>query len=284
MKNLFKIFALLLTFSAAFAQQDKGLLYEISSKELAKPSYIFGTFHIMCSADYEMLEITKQKFSNTEQVVLELDMDDPQMMMQMQQQMFMKDGISLKDLLSTAEFDEVNAYFTDSLKMPFQMMQKVKPFALTSMLYPKILDCPIQSFEMDFVKLADAEKKEILGLESIAEQMGVFDAIPYQKQADDLVEAIQDIDKSKAEFAKLVAAYKTQDIDALAKMIAEEENGYAEFTDVLLNNRNENWIDKIENFAKQKSTFFAVGAGHLGGEKGVVNLLRKAGYNVTAVK
>lgn len=284
MKNLFKTFALLCTISTAFAQQDKGLLYEISGNELTKPSYVFGTFHIMCAADYEMSEVTKEKFGKTEQVVMELDMDDPQMMMQMQQQMFMKDGKSLKDLLTKETYDNVDRYFTDSLKMPFQMMDKVKPFALTSMLYPKILNCPIQSFEMDFVKLGQAEKKEILGLETVADQMGVFDAIPYKKQADDLVEAIADMDNSKAEFDKLVGVYKTQDIDALAKMVAEEENGYAEYTDVLLNNRNENWIGKMTDFAKAKPTFFAVGAGHLGGEKGVVNLLRKAGYTVTAVK
>jgi uncharacterized protein YbaP (TraB family) len=284
MKNLFKTFALLLIVSTAFSQQDKGLLYEISGNELTKPSYVFGTFHIMCAEDYLMSEITKQKFTATEQVVLELDMDDPQMMVQMQQQMFMKDGKSLKDLLPKKDYDEVGNYFTDSLKMPFQVLDKVKPFALTSMLYPKILGCPIQSFEMDFVKLGKEENKEILGLETVADQMGVFDAIPYQKQAEDLVEAIEDMDDSKAEFDKLVATYKTEDIDAIAKMIAEDDNGYAEYTDILLNNRNENWITKMADFAKEKSTFFAVGAGHLGGEKGVVNLLRKAGYTVTAVK
>jgi uncharacterized protein YbaP (TraB family) len=284
MKNLFKTFALLLIMSTAFAQKDKGLLYEISGNELTKPSYVFGTFHIMCAEDYLMSEIIKQKFTATEQVVLELDMDDPQMMVQMQQQMFMKDGKSLKDLLSKEDYDEVGNYFTDSLKIPFQMLDKVKPFALTSMLYPKILGCPIQSFEMDFVKLGKAEKKEILGLETVTDQMRVFDAIPYQKQAEDLVGAIEDMDDSKAEFDKLVATYKTEDIDAIAKIIAEEDNGYAEYTDILLNNRNQNWIAKISDFAKKKSTFFAVGAGHLGGKEGVVNLLREAGYTVKAVR
>lgn len=284
MKHLFKAFALLFMTSTAFAQQDKGLLYEISGNELTKPSYVFGTFHIMCAEDYVMSEVTKQKLSDSEQIVLELDMDNPQMMMQMQQQMFMKDGKSLKDLLEKEEYEEVDSYFTDSLKMPFQMLNKVKPFALASMLYPKILGCPLQSFEMDFVKLGQADKKEILGLETVADQMSVFDAIPYKKQADDLVETIEDMDNSRAEFAKMVSTYKTEDIDAIAKMIAEEENGYAEYTDVLLNNRNQNWIAKMSDFAKEKSTFFAVGAGHLGGEKGVVNLLREAGYTVTAVR
>lgn len=284
MKNLFKTFALLFSLSATFAQQDKGLLYEISGNGLEKPSYIFGTFHIMCAADYEMSEITKQKFSNTEQVVLELDMDDPKMMGEMQKQMFMKGGKSLKDLLSTEEYNQVGNYFTDSLQMPFQMLNKVKPFVLSSMLYPKILGCPLQSFEMDFVTLSKEEKKEVLGLESVADQMGVFDEIPYQKQAEDLVEAIEDMGDSKNEFTKLVAAYKTEDIHALAQMVAEDENGYSEYTNILLNNRNVNWISKISDFAKEKPTFFAVGAGHLGGKDGVINLLRNAGYSVTAVR
>lgn len=284
MKKLITTFTILFFISTAFAQQDKGLLYEISGNQLSQPSYVFGTFHIMCANDYVMSDVVKNKFKETQQVVLELDMDDPQMMMQMQQQMFMKDGQSLKKLLAADDYQIVGDYFKDSLQMPFQMLEKVKPFALTSMLYPKVLGCPLESFEMNFVKLSKEQDKEILGLESVADQMGVFDKIPYQKQAEGLVEVVEHMDKSRAEFSKMVTTYKTEDIDAIAAMIAEEESEYTEYSDILLADRNKNWIMKITNYAKEKPTFFAVGAGHLGGTEGVVNLLREAGYTVTAVK
>lgn len=284
MKKLFTIFTLLFFVSTTFAQQDKGLLYEISGNELTKPSYVFGTFHIMCANDYVMSDAVKGKFQETQQVVLELDMDDPQMMMQMQQQMFMKDGQSLKNLLAADDYQIVGDYFKDSLQMPFQMLEKVKPFALTSMLYPKVLGCPLESFEMNFVKLSKEQNKEILGLESVADQMSVFDKIPYQKQAESLVEVVEQMDKSRAEFSQMVVTYKTEDIDAIAAMIAEEESEYAEYSDILLADRNKNWIAKITDFAKEKPTFFAVGAGHLGGKEGVINLLRETGYTVKAVR
>lgn len=277
------LLALVASSTAAFSQENKGLLYEILGNGLSKPSYLFGTFHIMCPQDYDLNETVKSKLKSTNQTVLELDMDDPQMMVQMQQTMFMTDGKSLKDLLPEVDYNLVKAYFIDSLNMPFGLLEKVKPFALSSMLYPKILGCPMQSYEMDLVKLSKENKSEVMGLESVADQMGVFDKIPYEKQAEDLLKAVSDLEKSRTEFNKMIAAYKTKDIDVIAKMVAEEENGYADFTDVLLTDRNKNWIAKMVDYATAKSTFFAVGAGHLGGDEGVVNLLRKKGFTVRPV-
>ncbi len=284
MKKLFSTLASVLLYTTTFAQQNNSLLYEITGQNLTSPSYLFGTFHIMCADDYIMPEKVTNAFQKAEQVVLELDMDDPQMMIQMQQQMFMTDGQTLKTLLTPTDYQLVGNYFKDSLMMPFQMLEKVKPFALTSMLYPKILDCPLESFEMNFVKLSREQQKEILGLEGVTDQMNVFDKIPYKKQADDLVEAVQEMTDARADFRKMVATYKAADIDAIAEMVAEEAYGYAEYTDILLTNRNKNWIPKIADFAQEKSTFFAVGAGHLGGQAGVVNLLREAGYTVRPIK
>lgn len=283
MKKLFITLASVLLYPTTFAQHNNSLLYEISGNNLTTPSYLFGTFHIMCADDYVMPETVTNAFQKAEQVVLELDMDDPQLMLQMQQQMFMQDGQSLKTLLTPTDYQLVGSYFRDSLMMPFQMLEKVKPFALTSMLYPKILDCPLESFEMNFVKLSQEQEKEILGLENVTDQMNVFDKIPYKKQADDLVEAVQEMANVRTEFRNMVATYNAADVDAIAAMVAEEAYGYAEFTDILLTDRNKNWIPKIANFAQEKSTFFAVGAGHLGGQFGVIRLLHEAGYTVRPI-
>ena len=133
------------------------------------------------------------------------------------------------------------------------------------------------------MKMAKEQGKEIIGVETLEEQLAVFDKIPYKKQAELLVQGITDIDKSKKEFAQMIAAYKKQDLDGFEKIFKESEQGLDEFADVLLLQRNKSWIPVIEREAKEKPTFFAVGAGHLGGKQGVIQLLRQQGYTVKPV-
>ena len=79
--------------------------------------------------------------------------------------------------------------------------------------------------------------------------------------------------------------YKSQDIEAMSRMLgSSDETDLAKYESMLITTRNSNWIPIMKKMMQEKVTFFAVGAGHLGGEKGVVNLLRKAGYKVTALK
>ena len=82
----------------------------------------------------------------------------------------------------------------------------------------------------------------------------------------------------------MVQMYKNQLINDMVSMIGDEEEQLSEYEDILLNKRNEAWISGMRTMMSEMPTFFAVGAGHLAGERGVIHLLRKAGYDVTAIK
>ena len=207
-------------------------------------------------------------------------MDEPNMMLAMMQAITMQNGTTLKSLLSTEEYQTVSAYFQEQLKMDLTMVQNWKPIMVTSLLYTKVADCTPQSYEATFMKMAKDQGKEVIGVETIAEQMAIFDKIPYKKQAEMLLEGITDMDKSKKEFGQMITAYKEQDLDGFQKLFKESSQGLDKYADVLLVQRNKNWIPVIEREAKEKPTFFAVGAGHLGGEQGVIQLLRQQGYTV----
>jgi hypothetical protein len=86
------------------------------------------------------------------------------------------------------------------------------------------------------------------------------------------------------EFKDMMKAYKEQDLDKLGEMITKSESGMMEYQDLLLNNRNRNWVEKLKKIMPDHAVVVAVGAGHLPGEKGVISLLRKAGYTVTPVE
>ena len=261
----------------------KSLLWKISGNGLSAPSYLYGTIHITCDATLE--KPTLDAIANTAQLYLELDMDDPQMQMTMIQGMMMKNGKTMKTMMSDADYKMVDAYFTQTLGMGLAALDKMKPFMLTTLLLPSMLDCPMQSVEQELMKVNASQNKEVLGLETVQEQLAVFDAIPYEVQLAELIKSVRNkFANDKAEMVKMYAVYQSADIDAMQNMTAESENKItADYQDELLNDRNANWIPKIEQIAKQKPTFFGVGAGHLGGEKGVIALLKKKGYTVEPI-
>ena len=291
MTNPIKLFLISLIFSSLYFTQiygqkeEKSLLYEISGNGISKPSYLYGTIHIICKDDFVMTEATKQKFSETQQVYLELDMDDPKMMPEMMKSMYMTDGSTLKTLISEADYQKVSQFFKDSLKTNIGMLDKMKPFVLSSMTIPKLIACPSQSYEETFLKMAQKDNKEVLGLETVEEQFDALDKMGMKKQADlMLVKMIENWNDGKQELKQLIKDYKNQDVEAMYEDMTKSKTMDTQFEEDLLVSRNKNWISKIQKIIKEKSTFFAVGAGHLGGKKGVITLLRNEGFTVKAVK
>lgn len=274
----------LLSFNLNQAQElEKSTLWKIEGNGIENPSYLFGTIHITCDATLEA-DVTKA-LDATSQIVLEMDMDDPSLQAKIMKDMYLNDGKTIKDFVSEEEYVAIDSLFQNTMGMSLKMLENVRPFFLSSMFYPKMIDCPMQSFELELIKVAKEQNEEILGLETIEDQMKVFEDIPLEDQYADLIRMAEDnLEYDKSNFARLLEVYKSEDITAMLDMMDDENNKtFSEHQDVLLENRNKNWISKIEAFAKEQPTFFGVGAGHLAGENGVIQLLRKAGYSVTAV-
>jgi uncharacterized protein len=261
------------------------LLYEISGKGLKQPSYLYGTFHVLCANDLLLTETIKSKLNASEQLVLELDMDDPNFMTQMQANMMLDNGKTLKNYLSESEYASVNQFFKDSLKMPLEQMISIKPFMLSAMFYPKYLGCTPASWEMTLVQLVQEKKMEVLGLETVEEQIKVLNALSYEEQAKVLLEGVKEYQKSKSIILNMLALYKTQNIEEMYKISKEYFDGEMKGLEkTMLADRNHNWIPKMSKLSTEKSTFYAVGAGHLGGETGVIALLQKEGYTVKPIE
>ncbi|WP_405571655.1 TraB/GumN family protein [Winogradskyella sp. Asnod2-B02-A] len=262
---------------------ENSTLWKVEGNGLEKPSYIFGTIHITCDATLE--DDVKKALDETSQVVLEIDMDDPSMQTKMMGGMYMKDGKKISDLVSKEDYAIIDSLITNEVGMPLKMVENIKPFFLIAMLYPKMLDCPMQSFEQELMTVATEQQEEINGLETIEDQMKVFDDIPYEDQVADLLKTAKDnLKKDRETFTEMLSIYKEENIEALIAMMNDDEaSSVNKHQDKLLINRNKNWIPRIGEYAKVQPTFFGVGAGHLAGEFGVINLLREAGYKVNAV-
>jgi uncharacterized protein YbaP (TraB family) len=261
---------------------ENALLWQVSGQGLSSPSYVYGTVHIICKEDFQFSGTLKEKFREAKNIYLELDMDDPNMMMKMASLSMMK-GQSMKDLMSPADYTYLSAYVKDSLGMPMMLFNKMKPITLMSLLYTKALPCSAsESYEQTMVAMAKQQKKDIKGLEKIEDQMAVFDKIPDSVEAKMILDMIKNMPEQKAQFAQMVAAYKKEDLKSLSNAMSESPE-WKGFEDIMLTNRNKNWIPVMETAMKESTTLFAVGAGHLYGKEGVINLLRQAGYTVTPV-
>ncbi|MBN9485411.1 MAG: hypothetical protein BGO70_14610 [Bacteroidetes bacterium 43-93] len=284
---LLTVLTLLSSFSLKAQQgkeEEKSLLWKISSKDLKKSSYIFGTIHMICPKDYVWTEAMKNAFAKCQEVCFELDLDDPNMMMEIATGMLNKDGKTLREYFSDSDYVKLERYVRDSIGMDISVFSQMKPVALETMFVTHNNECdnPI-SYENNL--MADAQKvhKEITGLESVSEQLDLFDNLPVDSVIKDVMNTVNGIETGEDDYKKLIAAYKKQDLKALYKLIKASEKidlDLAGFLDV----RNEKWIPRMTEKMDKGAIFFAVGAGHLPGENGVLNLLKKAGYIVTPVK
>ena len=262
--------------------QEKALLWEISGNDLKKPSYLFGTIHMMCTEDFEMPESVKDAVSKSDKLALELDMDDPEIMAKMQQSSVNPGMQNIAKNLSEKEVKLLDDYFTSNYGQGIAQIGILKPFVLSSMVIMKAAACNLVQYEMEFVKLAQQQEKELIGLETVEFQMSLFDDLDYQMQIDALVESIEDEEETKKLLHLMLEAYQSKDIVELYQQMEEYED-IEGFNEKILDARNINWIPKIEENSKSASVFYGVGAGHLAGEKGVIALLREKGYSVKPI-
>ena len=264
-------------------KDDNSLLWEISGNGLTKPSYLFGTIHMMCKEDIKFSENLLKAFTSSNELYLEMNIDDPSTMLSGLLLMSMKDK-TLKDLYTEEEYNRVKTYFNDSLKVPFAMMQKMKPLFLQALLYPKMMPCKnMSSIEQELLTIAKTEKKKINGLETMEFQASIFDSIPYKDQAEALLKGIDSINNYGDDFSKMLTAYKNQNLSEMQTMINKSDFENEDQQTILLDNRNVNWVEQLKKIMKDKSVFVAVGAGHLPGKMGVINLLKNAGYILTPI-
>lgn len=277
---------LVLAGSALSAQPEwNGLLWKISGKGLDSASFLYGTFHLLCPEDLDFSEETLDALGRTRLLALELDFDDPGLMAALQQHLFLEDGQSARDYLTEEEYELVSGFFDSELGMPFAQMDRIKPFFLSSMILLRTLDCEPASPEQQLAGLAGEQGMEVVGLETVEEQIGFVDNIPLEDAAKILVSDIREAASEEDMAAEIVEIYLSGDLAGIQEIIDEYMGQeYAGIQKGLITDRNRDWIPKIGQMITSQPTFIAVGAGHLPGKKGLIRLLQKKGYTVEPVR
>lgn len=263
------------------------ILWKIEGNDI-KTSYLFGTIHLIAKEEYFFTKVMQEAFDATEVLALEFDIEkamDLGTQMGLIQKAFMRNDTTLRDLLSDQDYGIVKKHF-DEMGMPLFMLERVKPMFLTifaseDMMGGDMLE-DVKSYELELADMARARKVPVMGLETMEYQLSIFDSIPYTAQADMLVASIQTDIEAEQNLDSLVYHYKNQNLQRLDQLINADPTT-KKYRRVLLDNRNRNWIPVIEDIIPEQPLFIAVGAGHLNGEFGLIQLLRNKGYSLSPI-
>lgn len=295
-----KLFLTTILAALALTNIQAQLLYRISGKGLAKPSYIIGTHHLAKVAFIDDIKGAKTALTDAEQVYGELAWDDITSaagMQKMQASMMLPQGQTLKTILTPEQYQKLDQYLIKTMSVGLShpqvgaQMLGLKPAALTTQLtlltylqhHMGEFD-PNNTFDQYFQMTAKKNNEFCGGLETLDEQMKVLFDKPMNRQVEELMCLIDHADFYAMNMEELTKAFYAQDLAKLQQVSDEKIGGSCDPTAAeeaaLIYDRNAAWVKKMPAIMAEKSTFFAVGALHLSGDKGVLNLLKKAGYTV----
>jgi uncharacterized protein YbaP (TraB family) len=254
------------------------LLWKVTGNNLEKPSYLFGTIHMVCTDSFELSPNVSLALDASDTLVLELDISNPDAVAQI----VMANSLSTDSLssgLSVAD-KTLLAKQLGLLGMPLDKVELLKPYVLSMMITQSIAPpCPITSVEQVITNRWDNEEA-MSYLESPEEQIAAMEKAIDRLTLLKTLESLSDMPK---ELQQLMRFYQSGEIDSIQSIMFSEESATENFIEFLLINRNEKWVQQFKTFDQAKSYFLAVGAGHLPGEKGLIELMRDAGYTVTPI-
>ena len=287
MKNIAGItcffFLISCCFSEAFAQGNS-LLWEISGNGLTDTSYLFGTIHIRDKRVFELGDSTYYAINRTKALYGELNLEDKAAMKQHASELLMPSGTTLESLISAKEYALVKKYCKKHIGIYALLINKIKPIFISAVISEDLLKKeekkPLDMYLQDY---AEKKGKTIGGIETFEEQLAVINMLSVQEQADMLVEQVKNIEEEKTVMEQMLQLYLDESLDSLG-ILVEEDTISQEFNEAILDARNIVMMTRMEAQMRAQSTFFAVGAAHLAGNKGLVLLLRKKGYTVRPVK
>lgn len=265
-------------------EKEKSLLWRVSGNGLEKPSFLFGTIHMIPKNDFFFTDIMEEKFDSCSALMLEMKMDIPlKEQLAIANKVRMPLGKTYKDYLSEEDYNNALKYLIDTLGMKegkVQNLQNIQPMMASSLVYKEALG-KIKAYETELDKMAKKNKMNLLGFETLEDQMSFITSLSIEEQFE-MTEINSNLIK---EYYGLLDVYKQQDVNEMWEFMKEgyDEMMESNFYKNLLLNRNLAWVPQIKEQSKKESTFYAVGAAHLGGPDGVIALLRKEGYTVTPV-
>ncbi|RAJ87629.1 hypothetical protein CLV59_101390 [Chitinophaga dinghuensis] len=285
MRNMFKSIVMsflikLLTVSVVAAQSDtKSLLWKVSGNGLEKPSYLFGTLHMMCSSDFVIKDKVTRALESADRYVIEADIFSPAAMKEMQAAD--ASPIPQSKRLSPDQSKMIDSVLRKYTKMTLSQVDNSSLFTISGLMIYATYPCTdLKMYEAELLKMAMQRKMKVDTLETITAQMRFLQNAYTDEYA---LAKIQAFEEYKAFMDGMVKIYKEENLPVIYNDMTSEKFMDTNAKYWMLHVRNVNWANKMPDMMKKGSNFFAVGAGHLGGDDGLIKLLQAKGYTVEPI-
>ena len=284
MLRLLFLFVLFANYATAQVQKN-ALLWEVKSKDGKSSSYLYGTMHLMDAKLFYFPKKLEKLLLKSDLLCMEIaNINDSDLS---PDALFLTNE-SLSDYFNTEQMDSIYRWAEQSMLMNKEQFDtnfnKAKPFLLMQFLLQSSLPENSKSYEKEFKNLAIKNKIATTGLESVTEQLNLFTSFNKKEQTEMVMSSLREEAEAKNSFEQMQQIYLTQNLDNLYTFMKKESDSPIANSRVFLENRNQNWIPQMEKMMENKSVFFAVGAAHLAGPEGVIELLIKKGYTLTPIK
>ncbi|MDR0194378.1 MAG: TraB/GumN family protein [Myroides sp.] len=257
---------------------DKSLLWEITGNGLHKPSYIVGTIHIMCKDDFVLTPKVQRVIDRVDNLTLEVNFTDPKEIVEIQKSL--NNQVSLTRNLDEDNRKELVELLINEYGLSNSEVDSISSLGLMNLMTNRELQCEVVSYDVELIMLGMKKGKNFGGLEHGKEQLELFNKAFSVKE---IVRQLKLKDESTDNLTSIIEAFKNEDMNKLYELGTDPQFMPIEVKSIMLDNRNKMWVEKMGRIMLIESTLFAVGSAHLGGEVGVIELLRKKGYDVAPV-
>jgi uncharacterized protein YbaP (TraB family) len=290
MRLLFLIIYFIVGTSISFGQStEQSLFWEISGNGLSKKSYLYGTMHVQDSRVFQFKDDVLNALDNADFCLFELNLDSVNSL-EVITSLIMNNETTLESLVKKKEFALIKKYFTDSLQLDISLFNRIQPFYTASMIGSKeFKQEETMALDAYFFDRAKSKSISCLGLEKLSEQIATFSSIPYTFQITYLMDIINSKYNGKPienELDKMLDLYVKGNIEGLLAFTLSnftDEEFKNLFEREFIKNRNETMTKRLVPYIQLGSSFIAVGAAHLGGSYGIIQLLKDKGYTVKAM-
>jgi len=268
----------------ALPQSKKTFLWRVQSK--TNTVYILGSVHYLKKEMYPLAEKIERAFERSDILVVEANINDTkkEQIQTLIGRAFYQGDDRLEKHVSAETFQLLKKEL-DSLGLPLEIVNKQRPWflalTLASLETLKLGFDPNYGIDKYFLSKAK-EKKRVLELESFDYQINLFSQLSERDQELLLLYTLKDIDVLKEELDKLAEAWTSGDMKGVEATLTKsfsEDGRLAPIYEKLIYERNRKMVSKIEDFLQAKETYFVIsGAGHLVGDQGIIEILKKKGY------
>lgn len=273
--------------NAAPADQEvksgNSLLWRVDGADI-ETSYLFGTMHMIDREYFHFPDFLQSKIKSSESIIMEVDgIPNPLSTYQM----MLLDSGSVHRYFDQEQLVELLAFMDTEMGISPQEFDltygKMKPFFIMQSITQSYFEADAQSYDLLIMALAGEHHIPIIGLESTEEQLGFFDQMAPEEMANIVMESARSYEQEQEDMEKLMKLYARQKVDKLIPLLHKQSPEFMDYADLFLYDRNRKWIPKLITAMQDKKCFVAVGAAHLFGEDGVIDLLRKKGYQLTPI-